>query len=173
MEREVIITRRFRKNTLQVHQYLLKNFSSNTADAFLIRLENRIDFISNNPAVGKISAKRKNVRSILFTLHNQLFYRIPWWNYWNPVSFWYAKGSSEKAVLNWIRKTIESSACICCNLISTFIYLNNFTTNQSIFVLCDGHLCALIIYCESAKWYVFVKGMIVFLLPCLASNKKK
>jgi plasmid stabilization system protein ParE len=75
MERKVIITRRFRNNTLQVHQYLLKNFSSNTADAFLIRLENRIDFISNNPTVGKISAKRKNVRSILFTPHNQIFYR--------------------------------------------------------------------------------------------------
>ncbi len=75
MERKVIITKRFWNNTLHVYKYLLKKFSSNTADAFLIRLENRIDFISNNPTVGKISAKRKNVRSILFTPHNQIFYR--------------------------------------------------------------------------------------------------
>ena len=75
MEKKIIITKRFHNNTLNVYQYILKQFSADTAYIFLLRLENRIDFIANNPTVGKSSAKRKNVRSILFTPHNQIFYR--------------------------------------------------------------------------------------------------
>jgi len=76
MEEKIIITRRFRNNTLRVYQYLLKEFSVKTAYQFLDRLEKRIEFIAKNPAIGKLSAKRKNVRSILFTPHNQIFYRF-------------------------------------------------------------------------------------------------
>lgn len=75
MEKKIVITKRFRNNTLRVYQYLLKEFSSKTAYRFLERLENRIDFIAKNPEAGKASVKRKNVRSILFTPHNQIFYR--------------------------------------------------------------------------------------------------
>src|SRR5204862_6890004 len=75
MEEKVIITTRFRNNTLRVYQYLLKEFSSKTAYSFLNRLEKRIEFIAKNPTMGKLSSKRKNVRSILFTQHNQSFYR--------------------------------------------------------------------------------------------------
>ena len=75
MEEKVIISKRFRNNTLRIYQYLLKEFSAKTAYSFLDRLEKRIEFIANNPTVGKLSAKRKNVRSILFTPHNQIFYR--------------------------------------------------------------------------------------------------
>ena len=76
MEKKIIITKRFRNNTLRVYQYFLKEFSAKTAYSFLDRLEKRIDFIARNPEVGKASAKRKNVRSILFTPHNQIFYRF-------------------------------------------------------------------------------------------------
>jgi len=75
MEKKIIITRRFHTNTLRVYQYLLKEFSAKTATIFLERLEKRIDFIASNPYAGKVSVKRKNVRSILFTPHNQVFYR--------------------------------------------------------------------------------------------------
>lgn len=75
MEKEIVITRRFRNNTLRIYQYLLKEFSAKTATDFLDRLEKRIEFISQNPGVGKASVKRKNIRSILFTPHNQIFYR--------------------------------------------------------------------------------------------------
>jgi ParE toxin of type II toxin-antitoxin system, parDE len=75
MEEKIIITRRFRNNTLRVYQYLLKEFSAKTAYGFLNRLEKRIQFIAKYPQVGKASAKRKNVCSILFTPHNQIFYR--------------------------------------------------------------------------------------------------
>ena len=75
MEEKIIISKRFRNNTLRVYQYLLKEFSAKTAYSFLERLEKRIEFIANNPSIGKLSIKRKNVRSILFTPHNQIFYR--------------------------------------------------------------------------------------------------
>ena len=73
MEEKIIITKRFRNNTLRVYQYLLKEFSAKTAHSFLDRLEKRIEFIAKNPTTGKRSAKRKNIRSILFIPHNQIF----------------------------------------------------------------------------------------------------
>lgn len=75
MEKKIIITKRFRNNTLRVYQYLLKEFSTKTAYRFLDRLEKRIGFIAKNPEIGKASVKRKNIRSVLFTPHNQIFYR--------------------------------------------------------------------------------------------------
>lgn len=75
MEKKVIITKRFQNHTLKTYEWLHKEFSANTALSFLNRLEQRIDFITNNPTVGRLSAKRNSVRSILFTPHNQIFYR--------------------------------------------------------------------------------------------------
>ena len=75
MEEKIIITKRFRNNTLRIYQYLLKEFSAKTAHSFLDHLEKRIEFIAKNPTTGKLSAKRKNIRSILFIPHNQIFYR--------------------------------------------------------------------------------------------------
>jgi plasmid stabilization system protein ParE len=76
MEREVVITKRFRNNTLRVYEYLLKEFSAATAFNFIDSLEKRIEFIAKNPTIGKESVKKKNIRSLLFTPHNQIFYRI-------------------------------------------------------------------------------------------------
>ena len=66
MAKKVVITKRFRKNTLNIYQYLLKEFSYNTAILFLNRLEQRIEFIIKNPTIGKPSQKVKNVRSVIF-----------------------------------------------------------------------------------------------------------
>ena len=73
MEEKIIITKRFRNNTLRVYQYLLKEFSAKTAHSFLDRLEKRIEFIAQHPTAGKLSVKRENIRSILFIPHNQIF----------------------------------------------------------------------------------------------------
>ncbi len=72
MEKKIVITKRFRNNTLRVYQYLLKEFSAKTANRFLNRLEKRIGFIAANPEVGKASTKRENVRSVLFTAQPDL-----------------------------------------------------------------------------------------------------
>ncbi|HEY6504122.1 MAG TPA: type II toxin-antitoxin system RelE/ParE family toxin [Chitinophagaceae bacterium] len=75
MERKVVVTKRFRNNTLRVYQYLLKEFSAKTAFRFLEKLEQRIELIITHPTIGKPSAKKKDIRSVLFTPHNQIFYR--------------------------------------------------------------------------------------------------
>jgi plasmid stabilization system protein ParE len=75
MEKKIIVTKRFRNNTLRVYQYLLKEFSAKTAFQFLEKLEQRIELIIAHPTIGKPSLKKKNIRSILFTPHNQIFYR--------------------------------------------------------------------------------------------------
>ena len=75
MDKEIIITKRFRKNVMSVHSYLLKEFSEKTALEFLSRLEKRIEFIALHHLTGKPSLKKDNVRSLLFTPHNQIFYR--------------------------------------------------------------------------------------------------
>jgi plasmid stabilization system protein ParE len=76
MEEKIIISKRFRNNILKVYQYLLKEFSAKTAFNFLDRLEKRIEFIAKNPTAGKLSVKRKNVRSILFTPLTKFFTAI-------------------------------------------------------------------------------------------------
>lgn len=53
MEKKIIITKRFRKNSLQIYEYLLKKFSAKTAYLFLERLEERIDFIVKHPESGR------------------------------------------------------------------------------------------------------------------------
>ena len=58
MEKKIIITKRFRNNTLRVYQYVLKEFSAKTAYRFLDRLEKRIEFIAKNPEIGKASVKK-------------------------------------------------------------------------------------------------------------------
>ena len=76
MEKTVTLSRRFTKNTFSIYQYLLKQFSATVAYQFLDRLEKRVEFIIQNPEAGRASQKRKNVRGILLTPHNQIFYRL-------------------------------------------------------------------------------------------------
>src|SRR5258706_1639610 len=76
MEKEIVITRRFHSHTYRIYQHLLKNFSSKTAFLFLEKIEERIELISKYPAIGKQSLKKGDVRSILLTPHNLIFYRI-------------------------------------------------------------------------------------------------
>lgn len=73
--KEIIITKRFRKNTDRVFDYLLSNFSPKTALLFLDKIQERIDLISNHPAIGKPSPNHRNVRSIMVKPYNLLFYR--------------------------------------------------------------------------------------------------
>jgi len=75
MERKIVVTKRFHKNTLQIFQHLLVNFSSKTAYLFLEKIEDRVELILKYPLIGKPSSKKKNVTSLLLTPHHILFYR--------------------------------------------------------------------------------------------------
>lgn len=76
MEKKIVVTKRFRNNTYKVYQYLLKEYSAKTAFQFLNKLEQRIELIIAHPSIGKPSKKVQDVRSIILTPHNQIFYRL-------------------------------------------------------------------------------------------------
>ena len=58
MEKKIVVSKRFRNNSLRIYQYLQLRFSSKTAFLFLDKLEERITFIINHPEAGKVSEKR-------------------------------------------------------------------------------------------------------------------
>lgn len=72
---KVVVTRRFRRNVLSVYQYLSKDYSARIADEFLEKVEQRIAFIITNPTIGKPSLTKANIRSVILTPYNQIFYR--------------------------------------------------------------------------------------------------
>ena len=56
--------------------YLLSEWSLNVVENFMLASETRIYDLSFQPFIGKVSARDKNVRSILLSKHNRLYYRI-------------------------------------------------------------------------------------------------
>jgi plasmid stabilization system protein ParE len=67
MEKKVVVTKRFRNNTLHIYQYLLKEFSAKIAYNFLDKLEQRIDLVAAHPTIGKPSSKKKEIHSVILT----------------------------------------------------------------------------------------------------------
>ena|SRR5215471_7261224 len=76
MEKEIVVSKRFRKNTLRVHEYLIKEHSAKTAFNFLDKLQKRVELIRVYPEIGKPSEKRQNIRSITLQPHNRIYYRL-------------------------------------------------------------------------------------------------
>lgn len=74
--KKIVITNRFRNNTLRVYQYMLKEFSAKIANHFLDQSEQRMELIVKHPAIGKYSSKKENIQSIILNPHNQLFCRL-------------------------------------------------------------------------------------------------
>lgn len=60
----------------QVVNYLLKEWSINTATNFINLSEERVYNLSLFPNLGIASSKEPSIRSILITKHNRLFYQV-------------------------------------------------------------------------------------------------
>jgi hypothetical protein len=58
MEKKVVVSKRFRKNTLKVYEYLIKEYSAKTAFNFLDKLQQRVELIIQYPEIGKPSQKK-------------------------------------------------------------------------------------------------------------------
>jgi plasmid stabilization system protein ParE len=76
MEKKIVVSRRFQKNTLKVYQFLIKEYSAKTAFSFLDKLEQRVELIIQYPEIGKPSQKKDNIRSITLQPHNRIYYRL-------------------------------------------------------------------------------------------------
>jgi len=76
MERQVVVTKRFRNQTQRTYQYIIKKFSAPTAYSFLEKLEERVQLISKHPAIGRIVKNYDSIRYIQLIPHNLIFYRV-------------------------------------------------------------------------------------------------
>jgi plasmid stabilization system protein ParE len=76
MEKELVVTKRFRNHTFRIYQYLVKNHSSRTAFLFLEKIEERIELILRYPSIGRASHQKAGIRSIQLIPYNLIFYRV-------------------------------------------------------------------------------------------------
>ncbi len=76
MAYKIIVKKRFTNKVVRLLYYLETEWGKTVADRFANKLEKRLDDLSGQPLVGIESETFKNVRSILITKHNRLYYRI-------------------------------------------------------------------------------------------------
>jgi plasmid stabilization system protein ParE len=76
MAYEIVIKKRFSNKVVKVLTYLEKEWSLQVASAFLVKIDRRIELLKKHPHIGAPSIKIKDVRGILITRHNKMYYKI-------------------------------------------------------------------------------------------------
>jgi plasmid stabilization system protein ParE len=75
MAYKIIFSKIFLRKVTALNEYLEKEFGITTAVKFTNKLTKTILIISEQPGIGSVTAKRKDVRKIVITEHNKLYYR--------------------------------------------------------------------------------------------------
>ena len=76
MAYKIIVKKRFTNKVVRLLSYLEAEWSKKVADDFLKEVEARLQTLSEQPFIGTPSKVSDNVRSILITKHNRIYYRI-------------------------------------------------------------------------------------------------
>lgn len=76
MAYEIVIKKRFTNKVQKVLVYLENEWSHKAAVDFLTKIDRRIDLLTKQPHIGAPSAKIKDVRGLLITRHNKMYYKI-------------------------------------------------------------------------------------------------
>ncbi len=76
MAYQIIVKKCFTNKVQEVLVYLEKEWSHKVAANFLLKIDRRIELLTKQPFVGKSSSKIKNVRGLLITRHNKLYYIV-------------------------------------------------------------------------------------------------
>ena len=76
MAYKVIYKKRFQNKLLKLSNYLEVKWGTRVTTVFLNILFEKIETLKQQPLIGRKAEKAKNVRCILITSHNKLFYRI-------------------------------------------------------------------------------------------------
>jgi plasmid stabilization system protein ParE len=76
MAHNIIVKKRFTSKLLKLLSYLEAKWGKTVADSFVAKLEKRLNNLSKHPSTGAPVKDVKDVRSILVTRHNRLYYRI-------------------------------------------------------------------------------------------------
>jgi plasmid stabilization system protein ParE len=66
----------FEKSTAKTAKWLKKEWSFNSAQKFQDKLAVAIEKVIANPFIGQRSHRFEDIRSVLVTTHNRLYYRI-------------------------------------------------------------------------------------------------
>ena len=72
---KVVWTKRAIGKLDNIISYLQKEWGENVTVAFIRRTYYVLDLLSQQPELGTIEHKKKNIRGFLLTKHNRLFYR--------------------------------------------------------------------------------------------------
>ena len=76
MAYQIIVKKRFTNKVQKVLVYLEKEWSHKVAADFLLKIDRRIELLTKQPYVGAPSSKVKDIRGLLVTRHNRLYYKI-------------------------------------------------------------------------------------------------
>lgn len=76
MAYQIIIKKRFSNKVLKVLTYLEKEWSEKVAAEFLLKIDRRFEMLKKQPFAGAPSLKIEEVRGLLITMHNRLYYKI-------------------------------------------------------------------------------------------------
>lgn len=76
MAYKVIYKKRFNNKLVKLLQYLELVWGEKVSIEFLERIDNKIAVVSTQPFMGKQSLRKPEVRSILITKHNRLYYKF-------------------------------------------------------------------------------------------------
>ena len=72
----IIYKKQFFKSLDKVLNYLELEWGHEIAVAFLVKIDKRTSLLKQQPFVGIASSNLKNVRGILITKHNKLYYKV-------------------------------------------------------------------------------------------------
>ncbi|MDQ3193468.1 MAG: type II toxin-antitoxin system RelE/ParE family toxin [Bacteroidota bacterium] len=75
MAYKIVWTKNAREDLKEIVSYLTETWSFETAQNFITELYSKLDILSNYPYSGRPSLN-KNIRKILITKHNYLYYKI-------------------------------------------------------------------------------------------------
>ena len=76
MAYEVVVKKRFTNKVQKVLEYLEKQWSQKVAADFLLKIDRRIELLTKHPHFGAPSTKLKDLRGLLITRHNRMYYKI-------------------------------------------------------------------------------------------------
>ena len=76
MAHEIILKKRFTDKLVKVLSYLEQGWSEQVAVNFLKKINHRLRQLSGQPFTGIPSEKIKDVRTVLITRHNRLYYKV-------------------------------------------------------------------------------------------------
>jgi len=76
MAYKIIVKKRFTNKVQKVLAYLEKEWSKKVAGEFLLKIDRRTELLSKQPFVGAASSRIKDVRGLLITRHNKMYYKV-------------------------------------------------------------------------------------------------